>query len=409
MDKAPGQVALAPVLAAALLGFACAPPLLAQDLLLRTPNLEGGWVGPPGVIQTHVVHRFWQTGSGNEAKLVNSPTMLLGVPLPGGFLVAGRFASNSLVARDRFNEWEVAGRWARSVGPFDAALTGAWNTAAGAPDGEFSLVLPGVGLTASREVRLLGALRVHGAPERGPGEGEGPEPPHRWSGGAGVVLPLTPHAALAADLGYARAFGTASRDPPGAGEPSGASAGPGGRSWGAGLHLRIPTTPHTLSLHASNTRTATLRGAATPGRTLWGFEFTVPIHLERYFPGLRRRDRGPATPGAGDPGSDPDGDLAEVVIRMSDLAFHPDTLRIAPGTTVVWENASVLPHTVTADPAQVPDPSTVSLPTGAEPFHSGDVHPGERFRHTFQHPGLYRYLCIPHGVAGMTGVIIVAP
>ena len=52
--------------------------------------------------------------------------------------------------------------------------------------------------------------------------------------------------------------------------------------WGAALQLRIPTTPHTLALQAMNTRTGTLQGSSVGARTVWGFEFTVPMTLGRY-------------------------------------------------------------------------------------------------------------------------------
>ncbi len=360
-----------------------APPLAAQGVLDRTPNLEGGWTGSPGVLHANVVHRFWRVGPGTDDKLLNSPTMLLAAPLPGRMLVGGRFASNSLVARDRFNEWELLARWVPLDGPFRIGVTGAWNTAADAPDGELSAggALP-FAETAPRPLsglRLLGAVRVHGDAD---GSGEA-----AWSWAGGVVLPLGEGTAFAFDLGrYAP------------------SEGPRQRTWGAGLQLRIPATPHTISLQATNTRTGTLRGAAAAERTFWGFEFTVPLVLARYLPG-----RGGG--GGGGPGASPGADLeaGTVEVTMTDLSFVPDTLRIPRGTTVTWRNTSELVHTVTAHPGRVRDPAQVRLPEGAEPFDSGNLFPGQNFQWRAEVPGTYRYLCVPHDAVGMIGVIIVDP
>jgi plastocyanin len=64
-------------------------------------------------------------------------------------------------------------------------------------------------------------------------------------------------------------------------------------------------------------------------------------------------------------------------------------------------------HTVTADPARAFDASRVNLPEGASTFDSGDLAPGATFEHTFTVAGEYRYICVPHELAGMLGVVIV--
>ena len=52
---------------------------------------------------------------------------------------------------------------------------------------------------------------------------------------------------------------------------------------GAGIRVRIPTTPHTLAIPATDTRTGTLQGASVSDQTYWGFEFTAPLTLNQYF------------------------------------------------------------------------------------------------------------------------------
>jgi len=101
---------------------------------------------------------------------------------------------------------------------------------------------------------------------------------------------------------------------------------------------------------------------------------------------------------------------AHATVEMTDtLKFAPAKLTITAGETVEWRNTSVLAHTVTADPAQATLADSVRLPEGAEPFDSGMLDQDERFRHTFDTPGTYRYFCIPHEGAKMIGTVVVEP
>lgn len=397
--RRPEPPGLPGLLALVLLGMSATPASLhPQSLLERTPNLAGGWVGTPGPVHFHLVHRFWSVDAGTEAKVVNSPTILLALPLPGSVLVGANYATNSLVAGDRPNEWEGFVRWA----PLDpnrqrvgVALTGARNIVAGSWDGEVAAALrlggaPVGGSAASlppatsggRTLSLLASLRHLGDAFGG-------------GGGAtvvagGAVVGLTPGLALSGDVGR-RADGD----------------GDGGTLWGAGLQFRIPATPHTVSFHAANTRTGTLQGASSRFRTTWGFEFTVPVVPGRYLPGFRGRgdgDQGPPRSGALAAGGE------TVVVEMDDqLRFSHEALHIRVGVTVEWRNVGILEHTVSADPTLAREGSSVLLPPGAEPFDSGPIRAGEVFRHTFRHPGIYVYQCTPHEMVGMTGVVIVRP
>lgn len=391
---------MAGFLALFLLGMSAAPPSLhPQSLLERTPNLQAGWVGTPGPVHFHLVHRFWTVDAGAAAKVVNSPTILLALPLPGSVLVGANYATNSLVAGDRPNEWEGFLRWA----PLDlnrhrvgVALTGARNTSAGSWDGEVAAALrlgrgPGgssgrsstPATSGGRALSLLASLRHLGDAFGGGGSAT------VVAGGA--VVGFSPGLALSGDVGR-RADGD----------------GDGGTLWGAGLQFRIPATPHTVSLHAANTRTGTLQGSSSRFRTTWGFEFTVPVEPGRYLPGFRGRSGpDPAPPGFG---TSPGAGGEAVVVEMDDqLRFSHDALRIRVGETVEWRNVGVLEHTVSADPTRAREGSSVLLPPGAEPFDSGPIRAGEAFRHTFRHPGIYVYQCTPHEMVGMTGVVIVRP
>jgi plastocyanin len=371
----------------------------AQSTLERTPNLEGPWVGSPGTFHFNLVHRFWRVGTPDEQKLLNSPTFLMAAPLPGRVMAGARLASNSLVAANRFNEWEFLARWAPlgavgsggegAAGRRDPdqrlrlGLTAAWNAAAGSADGEIAASAP-VPLPEALPVegiRVLGAVRGY---QDALGLGDS-----GWSGAVGAVVRLGENVAVTGDVGTFR-VGDASV----------------GRSWGVGLQLGIPTTPHTISIQATNTRTSTLQGSASPDRTFWGFEFTVPVVLSRYVPGLR--GRGSDTDGPTQP-LQADGSSRAEVTMTDDMRFVPDTLRIEAGTVVTWRNTSRILHTVTAHPDHVRDQDQIGLPAGAEPFDSGDLFPGDVFAWRFEVPGTYRYVCLPHDRIPMIGVVIVDP
>jgi len=99
------------------------------------------------------------------------------------------------------------------------------------------------------------------------------------------------------------------------------------------------------------------------------------------------------------------------VVRMTDeLDFAPAKVTVTVGDTVLWKNEpSTIVHTVTADPDLAKKPENVQLPEGAETFNSGKMEAGETFSHTFKVPGLYKYVCIPHELAGMLGQVKVKP
>lgn len=102
-------------------------------------------------------------------------------------------------------------------------------------------------------------------------------------------------------------------------------------------------------------------------------------------------------------------------VGMSTNAFLPEAVEVTVGETVVWRNTSGRRHTVTA--------YEDALPAGAAYFASGDfeseraareawdervaggIDPRETYAHTFEVPGSYPYLCIPHERQGMVGTV----
>lgn len=97
------------------------------------------------------------------------------------------------------------------------------------------------------------------------------------------------------------------------------------------------------------------------------------------------------------------------VIKMQDAApyYAPDKLTIKAGQTVEWENDGKTVHSVTAVPDDARNPMDVELPKGVQGFDSGFIPPGGKFSYTFKVPGTYKYFCVPHENAGMTGYVVV--
>jgi plastocyanin len=367
MNPGRGPFRAAALVAVVLAGSALCEPAAAQSLLLRPPNLGGTWVARPGVLQFHFLHRFSATDP-PARKVLNSPTFLMAAGLPVDVMVGARYATSSAVRFGFPNEWEFFARWNPALGSAGArplALHAAWNQAAESLDAELT------GALEVSSVRLIGAVRGFTSPYAGDEA--------RAAVGAGFVVRLLDWLALAGDA--------SSLVDRGAGEDI---------AWGAGLHARIPTTPHTISLHASNVLTTTLEGASIGTEDVrFGFEFTVPLTLSRWFGGEPE-----AAAGA----------RADVDVRMTDdLRFVPDTVRVRVGQAIRWVNDSDLLHTVTADPARARQANSVALPPGATPFDSGALAPGRQFVRSFSVPGTYRYVCLPHEGAGMIGTIVVLP
>jgi plastocyanin len=352
-----------PLRARTLGAGACAAGLLftstavaAQSVLERPPNVHGGWTGAPGSVHLHVVHRFNQSGA-PERQVQNRPTFLLAYAGPWRVLGGVHYATRSALVAGVPNEWEVFLRHGvlrqEAGAPVDVGLQAGYNAAARSADGE---------LSAARDagpLRLLAAARVL---SRDAETGSSAAVLV-----AGAALRVHEHIALAADVGS----GSGTR---------------GGTVWGAGVQLRLPATPHTLSLHATNTDATTLHSASrAAGQVRWGFEFTTPITPARY----RRTAAGRPAGMAGLTLSHA-GDTVVVHARLHNLRFEPDTLRVAAGTVVEWRNDDPLEHTVTAEDGS---------------WDSGSIAPGAVWRRRFDAPGRFSIICTPHPF--MRAVLIV--
>jgi plastocyanin len=336
----------------------------AQTVLDRTPNLAGAWVGPAGVLHFNFLHRF-SISSAPERKVTSTPTFLLAAGLPARTLVGVHYATNSELSPRYPNEWELFGRFApldQELGsPVDASVQAGYNLAAEGPDAEASV--------ARRQgpLRVLGALRLLAEP----GDVGGAD----VALAAGAALRLVRGVAVSADVATLT------------------DRGPGERvAWAAGVNLAIPHTPHTLSLHATNTNNATLQSSSRgTGETRYGFEFTIPVTLSRYFG--RGRAAAPPGPAAAPPAGAAGPSAAArdtVMAEVRDFMFRPARLVVAAGTTVVWTNGGQVMHTVTAEDGS---------------FDSGAIESGERRAVLFSRSGTFSFRCTPHPF--MRGEVVV--
>ncbi|HEX5830604.1 MAG TPA: plastocyanin/azurin family copper-binding protein [Gemmatimonadaceae bacterium] len=342
----------------------------AQSVLDRPPTMLGAWLGDVGTIQFNFVHRFTESGA-PEHQISNSPTFITTTRVPRiRGLVGFTYASSSDVAPRMPNEWEF---FLRAV-PFavgnrlaDLSVHVGYNQAARSVDGELGLS------------RRLGRVRLLAAGRAFSNAFDAGEARYAVTGGGTVRL--LPHVALAADVGTLL------------------DRTPGERvAWSAGILLGIPNTPHTFSVHATNTNTGTLEGASRGTQQVrYGFEYTVPITIARFAKPSRADSAARPTVDAaraadrGAPRADTELVRDTVLATMQQLAYEPRHIEVAAGTTVVWTNDAPLVHTVTAD--------------DGTSFDSGPVKVGARWGFRFTRPGTYAFHCTPHPF--MKGVVVV--
>lgn len=85
---------------------------------------------------------------------------------------------------------------------------------------------------------------------------------------------------------------------------------------------------------------------------------------------------------------------ATKTVRVTDNVFGPKRVQVNPGDTVTWNSVgSVAEHTVT---------SRRSAPTA---FNATLAAAGATFSRTFPAAGRYAYICQPHRLIGMIGVV----
>ena len=346
----------------ALLSLAAAAPLRAQSLLYRPPNLGGTWVPDAGVVQFNFVHRFY-VGPGPSHAVVNFPNFTVAAGFGRQIAFGTRFATRSLIVgsgsgAQSSNETEIYARW-RLYGVegrpgLGVAVTPAYNLLAKSVDGEVALDWTRGGLTLHGAARAM-ARRL----------GESGNAAAAFAGGFNARV--NPYIGVSADVG--------------------SFVSPTVRAaWSAAINFLIPGSPHTFSLQASNAASASIQGAsegiATPKNILYGFEFTIPLHLKRFAPWFHGSPK-PVALGAS-------GATVAATVEMTAVKFASDTVTVSAGQAVRWTNRDPLDHTVTFD--------------GAEPG-SPPIPPNGSYVHRFDRPGTYAYHCTPHPF--MKGVVVV--
>ena len=329
-----------------------APRVEGQSVTERSPNLGGTWLAAARTVHFNFVHRF-STTPAPQRKLLNSPTFVLAARTPLRTMLGLAYATNSDVVTGIPNEWELFGRFVPRLdgaGRSTLGLQLGWNVAALSADGEL------MGGRAFGRVRLLATLRGFSNAFDGGRS--------RVAAGGGAVFQVLRWLALSGDA--VTLLDRASNER---------------IAWSGGVQVGIPGTPHSMSLHATNTNTTSLEGLSRGTATVrYGFEYTVPIHLDRF-----RRRRAPARAPA-------EGPAATDTLRVSikSLAYGQTSVQVAPGTVVVWLNEDPVVHTVTADDGR---------------FDSGEMPPGSSWAQRFDAPGSFAIHCAPHPFMRATIVV----
>ena len=107
----------------------------------------------------------------------------------------------------------------------------------------------------------------------------------------------------------------------------------------------------------------------------------------------------------------------EYDVGMVADGYRPAELTASVGETVVWENTSSRVHTVTAYEGGIPEDADYFASggydderTARDEWHAnfgGALQTGDQFSHTFEVPGRYDYVCVPHEFGGMYATVFV--
>lgn len=223
----PGPFALALTAVLAAAGGAAA-----QAAPGRTPNLGDAWTAESSTIQFNFVHRF-EMSEPPLRKVTNSPTFLVATGLTAWADLGLSWASASDLVPAYPNEWEFFGRAAvlrQAAGaPLDLGAQLGYNVASESLDGEVA-ASSGWG-----PVRVFAAARWFSDAYESRDD--------RWALAGGASVRLTERLSVAGD--YASLLDARSDE-----------AG----AWGAGVQVGVPSTPHSLSVHATNVSTGTREG-----------------------------------------------------------------------------------------------------------------------------------------------------
>lgn len=110
-------------------------------------------------------------------------------------------------------------------------------------------------------------------------------------------------------------------------------------------------------------------------------------------------------------------DEGEYDVGMTANAFAPEEITVSAGESVVWRNTSARTHTVTAYEDAIPEAADYWATGGYDDEttardawweeRGGALENSDEFSRTFEEPGRYDYVCIPHEEGGMIGSVVV--
>jgi plastocyanin len=125
---------------------------------------------------------------------------------------------------------------------------------------------------------------------------------------------------------------------------------------------------------------------------------------------------GTATATEGSSGGGGGGGYTWTVEMTDENVYEPDSIKVRPGDTVVWENVGTADHSVTAYQENIPDGANYwasggfgSEEAARSSWPEGAVGGGETYEYTFETEGTHEYFCIPHEAVGMVGSVEVTP
>jgi plastocyanin len=81
-------------------------------------------------------------------------------------------------------------------------------------------------------------------------------------------------------------------------------------------------------------------------------------------------------------------------VEMKLIAYRPEALTVAPGTSVTWNQKDAGFHTVTSGTVEQGTGGVTEQPDGK--FDSGQLATGKSFTFTFEDAGTYTYFCAVH-------------
>lgn len=356
-----------------LLAFAGALPAWPASTLDKTPSIDAPTVADPGTIDFFFSHTFAVAGS----KVINSPTFNFEGGVFPRVALQVQYATSSDIhgnVNEAFPALKVQALSQQRQEPLDLTVLAGYDTAASSADGE---------VVVSRAFwRVRPYLAARGFSD---GYGLGGA---TFAGSVGLELQVLPMFSLVGDVGKVLA----------AENLDAIKAQSTKLAWSGGVAFKIPYTPHSISLFATNVNTHTPEGASRGGFEAWrfGFEFDVPIrNLARwaaiFSPSAPEAGGSPAQAAAATSSAQetaPGGPVQRV--NLANLKFNPAELTVKRGTTVEWVNGDDVPHTVTAQDRS---------------FRSGTMEKGKSYRHTFDRPGRYPYFCEFHPF--MKGTVVV--